>query len=104
VVVFWFCRIRADLDRQQRDRDCSGTRRHEWTAVHVPLPGISDELIRVSLFLAVLGMYFAASIATDSTTASRSSTADGRRGMSLAARDVYLTLWTSPPVPRVTLK
>ncbi len=64
----------------------------------LPVPGISDELIRVSIFLAGFsGMYFAASIATDSTY--RKSFFDPLMAdvaMSLAARDVYLTLWDKP--------
>lgn len=59
------------------------------------VPGVSDELIRVAMLLAGFsGMYFAASIATDSTY--RKSFFDpllADVAVSLAARDVYLTLW-----------
>jgi hypothetical protein len=69
------------------------------------VPGVSDELIRVSMLLAGFsGMYFAASIATDSTY--RKSFFDpllADVAVSLAARDVYLTLWngagTQPSYP-----
>jgi hypothetical protein len=69
----------------------------------LPLPGISDEMIRVSLFLAGFsGMYFAASIATDSTY--RKSFFEpllADVAMSLAARDVYLTLHGQPVADKV---
>ncbi|ONI78895.1 hypothetical protein ALI144C_29480 [Actinosynnema sp. ALI-1.44] len=61
----------------------------------VPLRGVSDELILVSMFLAGFsGMYFAASNATDPTY--RKSFFDplmADLAVSLAARDAYLTLW-----------
>ncbi|MCE7009286.1 hypothetical protein LWC34_41705 [Kibdelosporangium philippinense] len=61
----------------------------------IPLPGVSDELIRVSMFFAGFsGVYFAASIATDATY--RKSFFEPLMAdvaVSLAARDAYLTLW-----------
>lgn len=61
----------------------------------VPLPGVSDELVRVSMLLSGFsGLYFVASSFTDPTY--RRSFFDplmADLAVSLAARDAYLTVW-----------
>lgn len=103
VVVFWFFVVFGLISVD--NSVMAGWLGHEpstsGTLFTLRLPGISDELIRVSLFLAGFsGMYFAASIATDSTY--RTSFFDPLMSdvaRCMAARDVYLTLWDESAMP-----
>jgi hypothetical protein len=101
--VFWFFVVFGliSVDKSVMETWLGHPPSTSGTLFTLPLPGISDELIRVSLFLAGFsGMYFAASIATDSTY--RTSFFDPLMAdvaMSLAARDVYLTLWDESAKP-----
>jgi hypothetical protein len=103
VVVFWFFVVFGliSIDNSVIETWLGHPPSTSGKLFTLPLPGISDELIRVSLFLAGFsGMYFAASIATDSTY--RKSFFDPLMAdvaMSLAARDVYLTLWDKTTGP-----
>jgi hypothetical protein len=103
VVVFWFFVVFGliSIDNSVIETWLGHPPSASGKLFTLPLPGISDELIRVSLFLAGFsGMYFAASIATDSTY--RKSFFDPLMAdvaMSLAARDVYLTLWDKTATP-----
>jgi hypothetical protein len=103
VVVFWFFVVFGliSIDNSVVEMWLGHAPSASGKLFTLPLPGISDELIRVSLFLAGFsGMYFAASIATDSTY--RKSFFDPLMAdvaMSLAARDVYLTLWDKTITP-----
>nr|WP_052479266.1 hypothetical protein [Kibdelosporangium sp. MJ126-NF4]CEL23221.1 integral membrane protein [Kibdelosporangium sp. MJ126-NF4]CTQ94384.1 integral membrane protein [Kibdelosporangium sp. MJ126-NF4] len=67
----------------------------------LPLPGVSDELVRVAMLLSGFsGMFFAASIFTDPTY--RKSFFDPLMAdvaVSLAARDAYLTVWEGDEAP-----
>ncbi|WP_132109930.1 hypothetical protein [Actinocrispum wychmicini] len=103
VVVFWFFVVFGliSVDPSVMETWLGHPPKPSGTLFTLRLPGISDELIRVSLFLAGFsGMYFAAAIATDSTY--RTSFFDPLMSdvaRSLAARDVYLTLWDEASMP-----
>jgi hypothetical protein len=103
VVVFWFFIVFGliSVDKSVMETWLGHPPTDSGTLFTLTLPGISDELIRVSMLLAGFsGMYFAASIATDSTY--RTSFFDPLMAdvaVSLAARDVYLTLWDSAARP-----
>jgi hypothetical protein len=103
VVVFWFFIVFGliSVDQSVMETWLGHPPTGSGTLFTLTLPGISDELIRVSMLLAGFsGMYFAASIATDSTY--RTSFFDPLMAdvaVSLAARDVYLTLWDAAARP-----